>query len=409
VSAEDVAVALQGAASGSVSTLSSDDDLLDALDTERAARARAERLYAEADASLAKAQREARDLLRLRDNFHSLYREERELRAEAERVAEEHSIERDGLEAEIIVLRADVDRLDRLVKRYQAARAERETAAADTAATDRAVDTRVHELERDTGMLRAHAAELEAAVGERTAALTAANQRVADLEREVAMARAQLAGSEPAGESATSANAEELAASVRRIHDLEGELATLTAEHADLRAAHDRAAGARDEFKRNLSAALTEREEAQRFVASAEQRLQVAVTHEQEAARAAGERQAAAERAEQDLQVARATISVLEQRVHEAEQARATAEQRSTELAEELGFVRSDVLNGTAQPSARRNPLRRRPAEAGRPGRPGGPHIEAIGTAVGNATPVEVTGTPEDVESALHRRLFGGQ
>jgi hypothetical protein len=107
--------------------------------------------------------------------------------------------------------------------------------------------------------------------------------------------------------------------------------------------------------------------------------------------------------------VARATIGVLEQRVHEAEQARATAEQRSTELAEEVGFMRSDVLNGTAQPSARRNLLRRRPAEAGRPGRPGGPHIEAVGTAVGNAAPVEVTGTPEDVESALHRRLFGGQ
>lgn len=440
MSAQDLAVAQQEPSDSSAATLS-DDDLLDALNRERAARQRAEQLYVERDETLAKLQVEMRDLGRLRDNFHSLYREERELRTEADRVAEERSLERDTLQQQVMLLQADVDRLDRMVSRYQAQaqRAEKPAATAQPAAAQPAPaagDTRAPELERELGLLRAHAAELEAAVAERTASLGAANQRVTEMERELAMARTQTAGGEDGADAAVAAanrrvaeleselsalrtthqalqsgrseHAADLAAAVRRVHDLEGELATLRTEHADLRAAHERLSAARDALKQSLSGETGQREEAQRFAASAEQRVQEAVTREQEAVRSANQHRGAAEHAEQDLQAARATISVLEKRVHDAEAARAVAEQRSTELAEELSFVRSDVMAERPAP-ARRTLLRRRPAENGNGKHAAVGHVETVGTAIGVEKAVEVSGAPEDVETALHRRLFGGE
>ena len=426
MSAEELVGIPQGHVNGAVAVL----DPQDPLDAERAARARAEERYAEADRLVAKLQHEQRDLLKLRDNFHSLYREERELRAEAERVAEERSIERDNLDAEMVVLRADLDRLDRIVKRLQANPAPQAPA---TPTADGNVDARVQEMERDAGLLRAHAAELEAAIAERNAALNAVSERVTTLEREVATARVQLIGGESAATAAAAGRiaelegeiarlraaqsdgdgSEALAAANRRVHDLEGELATLRLERENLQTAFDRAAATRDEFKKSLTGMVAERDEAQRLSGGAEQRIRQAVSREQDAVRIAGERQAANERTEQELQVAKATIAVLEQRVHDAERARTNAEQRSMELAGELDFVRNDVLNNaTTAPAASRkqNLLRRRPAEAGRPGRPGGPIVvETVGTPVANATPVEVSSSAEDVESALHRRLFGGE
>ena len=428
MSAEELVGIPQGHVTGAVAVL----DPEDALGAERAARARAEERYAYADRLVAKLQSEQRDLLKLRDNFHSLYREERELRAEAERVAEERSIERDNLDAEMVVLRADLDRLDRMVQRLQANPAPQAPA---TPAADGTVDARVLEMERDAGLLRAHAAELEAAIAERNAALNADTERVTTLEREVATARVQLTGSESAATAAAAARiaelegeiarlraeqtapqgdgSEALAAANRRVHDLEGELATLRLERENLQTAFDRAAGTRDEFKKSLTGMVAERDEAQRLSAGAEQRIRQAVGREQDAVRIAGERQAANERTEQELQVAKATIAVLEQRVHDAERARTNAEERSMELAGELDFVRNDVLNNaTTAPAASRkqNLLRRRPADAGRPGRPGGPIVvETVGTPVANATPIEVSSSAEDVESALHRRLFGGE
>ena len=445
VSAEDRAVAPQGS-SGGVATLS-DDDLLDALNTARTARARAEQLCIERDEAVAKLQGEMRDLMKLRDNFHSLYREERELRTEAERLAGERSAERDALQNELILVRADLDRLGRMVERLQAQRAEQpaEIPAAPTAATGAiapAVDARVQELEREMGLLRAHAAELETAVTERTAQVTAANHRVTDLEREAAIARTQLAGSEPAelddtaaaaanrrvaeleSELATlraehqalqggrSEHATELAAALRRVHDLDGELASLGLEHAALRTAHDRAVAARDAFKQTITGEQAQREEAQRFAESARQRVQEAMVREQEAVRAAQQHHAAAERSEVELQAAKATIAVLEQRVHDAEQARAAADKRAAEVGEELSFVRSDVLteHTRAPAPAKRTLLRRRPADNAKRSTTQR-HVETVGTAVvADATAtVEVSGTPEDVESALHRRMFGGQ
>jgi predicted nucleic acid-binding Zn-ribbon protein len=438
VSAEDRVMAPQQSSDGGVATLS-DDDLLDALNSARAARARAEQLYTERDEAVAKLQAEVRDLSRLRDNFHSLYREERELRSEAERTAEERIGERDALQQEVILLHSDVDRLDRMVQRFQAQRAEQpavETSAPTMAPTSPAADTRVQELERDAGMLRAHAAELETAVTERTAQLSAANQRVTDLEREVAMARTQLAGSE-AGErdsavaganrriaeleselatlrashqalqSGRSEHAADLAAGARRIHDLDGELASLRLQHADLQAAYDRVVAARDALKQTIAGEQAQREEAQHLSESAQQRVQEAVMREQEAVRAANHHQTAAERADHELQAAKATIGVLEQRVHDAEAARAAAEQRAAAVGEELSFVRTDVLTGHAAAPAKRTLLRRRPADHSRHAT--ATHVETVGTAVGADATVEVSGSPEDVEAALHRRLFGGE
>jgi len=389
VSAENLAVAQQGPSDPSVATLS-DDELLDALNRERAARQRAEHLYVERDEALARLQVEMRDLGRLRDNFHSLYREERELRSEADRIAEERIQERDALQAQVLLLQADVDRLDRMVSRYQAQRGGQAEApapaptAAQPAQPEAAGDARAHELERETGVLRAHAAELEAELS-------------------------TLRATQQALQSGRGDHAAELAAAVRRVHDLDGELAGLRAEHADLRTAHERLVAARDALKQSLAGEAGQREEAQRFAGSAEQRAQEAVTREQEAVHAASLHRTAAERAEQELQAARATIAVLEQRVHDAENARAVAEQRSTELSEELSFVRSDVLAERSAAPAKRTLLRRRPAESGN-GRHGAvAHVETVGTAVGVEKEVEVSGAPEDVEAALHRRLFGGE
>jgi chromosome segregation ATPase len=446
VSAEDRAGA-QGS-SGGVGTLS-DDEILDALNTARAARARAEQLYMERDEAVAKLQGEVRDLMRMRDNFHSLYREERELRSEAERVTGQSREERDGLQNELILVRADLDRLNRMLERLQAQRAEQlEAVPAPTIPAIPgppavpAMDARVQELEREMGLLRAHAAELETAVSERTAQVAAASHRVTDLERELVMARTQVAGSEPAEDSDTvganrriveleselaalraahealqggrTENAAELAAAMRRAHDLDGELASLRVEQAALRTAHERAVAARDAFKQTIAAEQAQREEAQRLSASAQQRVQDAVVREQQAVRVAQQSQAASERAEVELQAAKATIAVLEQRVHDADQARDAAEKSAAAVWEELHFVRTDVLTertpapATAPAAAKRTLLRRRPAESAKLG--AAPrHVETIGTAVAADKTVEVAGTAEDIESALHRRMFGGQ
>ena len=404
MSAENLGMGTQGQANGSVSTLG-DDDLLDALHAERAARTRAEQLSAERDEAVAKLQAELRDLSRLRDNFHSLYREERELREEADRIAEERSEERDTLQGEVAMLRADVERLDRMVTRYQAERAATPAPTAAPAATEAAApqpstDSRVLELERELGMFRAHTAELENAVAERAAELATANQRATDLEREVAMARSQLAGIDPASRGEQGV---ELDAAARRIHDLDGELASLRTEHTDLRKAHERLTAARDALAESVKAEQAQRLEAQRFVAGAEQRVQDAAAREQEAVRAAHQYRAALEHADHELQAAKATIAVLERRVHDAEEARNAAVRRTEELEQELSFVRSDVLTGHPVHAAKRGGLlRRRGPETARAG-----HVETVGTPVATPT-VEVAGTPEDVETALHRRLFGG-
>ena len=408
--AENLGMGTQGQSNGAVGTLG-DDDLLDALNAERAARARAEQLSSERDDALAKLQAELRDLSKLRDNFHSLYREERELREEADRVAQERSEERDALQGEVGLLHADVDRLNRMVTRFQAQLAEAPAAPAPAAtaaaapeaeaAPQPAADTRVLELERELGLLRAHAAELENAVAERAAQLAGATQHAADLEREVAMARSQLAGIDP---SSRGEHAAELDASARRIHDLDGELASLRAEHADLRKAHERLTAARDALAESVKAEQAQRQEAQRFVAGAEQRVQEAVAREHEAVRAAHQYHAAVEHADHEPQAAKATIAVLERRVHDAEEARSAATHRAEEVEQELSFVRSDVLTGHPVHAAKRGGLlRRRGPEPGKAG-----HVETVGTPVETPT-VEVSGTPEDVEAALHRRLFGGQ
>jgi chromosome segregation ATPase len=404
-----------------VLAVDAEDELDAALATERASRSAAEARAAELDERLARLAVETRDLTRLRDNFHSLYREERELRTAAEEIADQRSQERDELQQQVILLSSDVERLDRQVTRLQQARAAVQaatpTAAAEVQPTaeapstadgpaphDTAGDARLVALEQELGALHAHAADVELALTQRAADLAAAGQRVSDLEREVTAARAQL--SEAPTAQADVVPAAESAAATRRLHELDGELATLRAEHADLRAAHDRAAAARDGLQAQLHTAQEQRGQAERFAATAEQRVEEALLREQEAVREAQTRRAQAERAELELQAAKASIGVLEQRVRDAEAARDAAEQRAAALEQELDVVRSEMLTGRPA-AAKRTLLRRRPAGTDRGKADAVPHMETVGTAVNGGPPLEVAGAPEDVESILHRRLFG--
>jgi hypothetical protein len=95
------------------------DQLRVAFVAEHHGRLRAEALAAERDETIARLQAELRDLGRLRDNFHSLYKEERQLRAEAEQVAEQSRDERDLMEREVVRLASEVDRLERHIVRLQ--------------------------------------------------------------------------------------------------------------------------------------------------------------------------------------------------------------------------------------------------------------------------------------------------
>lgn len=385
------------------------------------ARARLEQLLAAKDDAVTRLERELKDLAKLRDNFHSLYREERQLRAESDRVAAERSSERDRLEEDLIVVRGDVDRLQRMLKRLQEAGPAPAVAAiasapiapapmppATAGASPEAIAAaeQVRELQREAGMLRAHAAELEGAVFQRGAELAAANERVASMEREVVLARTQLAAAARSDSSdavAEAASAAELAAAARRLHDLEGELASLRLEHSGLVTAHERTIASRDALREQLAAEQKARHEGESYVTGAEQRVQQAMLREHEAIRAADDHRLAAERSEQQLQAAQATIAVLETRVHDIEAARADAERRISELQEELDFVRSSVLTGRSEPQpAKRGLLPRRRSE---PAKAVTGRVEPHPAAT-----VEVSGAPaEDVESALHRRLFGGE
>lgn len=381
-----------GTLSASGAALGNDpDDLRAALEVERAARAQAEAVARQRDDMVAKLQNDLRDLARLRDNFHNLYREERELRAAAEQLADDRNETHGTLESEIASLSAEVDRLKRQLARQQPAPAAPVIAAA---AAPSGADPRITDLERELGVIIAHAAELEAAVAERSAELEEATRRSQDLEREVAATRGQRTSA-----SAPPAADAEPSAIQLRLHDMEGELAVLGKEHSDLRAAHDRLAAARQRLEEQLGEEQAQRAAADRAATEAGQRAAEAVRREAQAIDEAGRLRAAAESTDLALQAAKASIGVLEQRLRDAEQLRAAAEQRVGELEEELSFVRSSVLTGRSDAASRRSLLRRRTAPAG--------PIEATGTPVVDTTPVEVTGAPEDVEQALHRRLFG--
>jgi chromosome segregation ATPase len=382
VSAEDLVAA---------PTAMDEDELVAALAAEREARAQAESRAAERDARVAKLEADVRDIAKLRDNFHNLYREEREMRAAAEQTAEQRSEEHGHLESEVVHLTAEVERLRRSIARLQAAPSPEASAARSQP------DEAVRGMERELGVVISHAADLEVAIAQRSEELAAATQRIEALERELASAPRE-PGATPTP--VASAGDDELAAAQRRIHDLDGALASLQSEHSEMRRARDRVAEQRSALKVQLESEQARRAEAERVAAEAGARATEAVRVEADALRQLQAMREAAERTDLALQAATASIGVLEQRLREAEQAHSAAEARIAQLTEELGFVRSNVLTGHNDAQAR-GLLRRR----GRPATPAG-HVETVGTPV-DATPVPVSGTPEDVEEILHRRLFG--
>jgi hypothetical protein len=94
-------------------------ELRDALKTERVLRERLEQVNADQDDRLAAAQTQVRDLTRLRDNFHELYRAERDARLAAEALAEDSTRDRDQVQTEMLVLRAEGERLRYSLSRLQ--------------------------------------------------------------------------------------------------------------------------------------------------------------------------------------------------------------------------------------------------------------------------------------------------
>jgi hypothetical protein len=77
------------------------------LFTERAARAQAERAAVELEHEVARLQVELRTFTVLRDNFHELYREERDRRIAVERVAADCANQRTQHEQQVRALRAE--------------------------------------------------------------------------------------------------------------------------------------------------------------------------------------------------------------------------------------------------------------------------------------------------------------
>jgi hypothetical protein len=365
------------------------DELQAMLAAEQAARQRAEAFAAERDSRAAKAEADLRDIAKLRDNFHNLYREERELRETAERTSEAAVEERNRLESDVVRLQSELDRVKRA--------AVRPAAPAVSGPSSGGKDAALLDLERELGVVISHAAELEGAMAERDAELARATRRVEELE--LAMAALRTADTAAAGSAADEAT-------TRRIHDLDAELATARAENGDLRAAHERLADKHRQLEQQLAAEQAQRAAAEAVATQADERARQAVGTEAEAVRRHQQAHAAAEHADRDLQAAKAAIAVLEQRLRDAEQARGAAEQHAAEVAEELAFVQSSVLTGRDDRAGRRGLLRRKPTATAPPAGETPPgHVETVGTPVQPAP--AVAASSESVDEALHRRLFG--
>lgn len=172
------------------------DQLHAMLAAEQAARQHAE-------AVAAKAQDDLRDIAKLRDNFHNLYREERELREAAERGADAAISERNRLESDVVRLQGEVDRLQRAAARPAPPVVNAPAAASPppvvSAAPAPTGDAARLDLERELGVVISHAAELEAAMARRDAELAAARAEQSDLraaaeraDRDLLAARAAL-------------------------------------------------------------------------------------------------------------------------------------------------------------------------------------------------------------------------
>jgi SMC interacting uncharacterized protein involved in chromosome segregation len=98
-------------------------DVRDALFAERTARQRAEQKAADQEKELQHLTAEMRTFTVLRDNFHELYRQERDGRIAAERVAHDRIAERDRIQAELDRLHADNAQLRTALVRTQRPRA----------------------------------------------------------------------------------------------------------------------------------------------------------------------------------------------------------------------------------------------------------------------------------------------
>ena len=411
------------------------------LAAERAARV-------EQEERLKRLQADVRELSQLRDNFHTLYREERESREAAERMADERREAAEHQQVELAGLRSDVERLRRTASRLQETLAAQAALVAPVAGAGVADSSsaRVAELERqlaemverNQALLAQRAAE---SLGIGAEVDSAAVLRVTELERKLAELTTHYdalrsehtamlsAPSDAAPSAAQSELVAEASAATLRVAELEHELVVLRAEHAELRGALDRAVtaqrGLEESLRREQSRARddvrAEKERADRGVAAAEDRIAAAERAAAEAlarlepsAREVEVLRARIEQREGALRIAQASVEVAERRAHEAEEARATADQRAADLEQELDFLRNEALAGRAETKGR-SLLRRRPSTPPAADRRPGGLVETVGRATPSSPPAQAVPPPaaapaataDEVEQALHRRLFG--
>ncbi len=220
-----------------------------------------------------------------------------------------------------------------------------------------------------------------------------------------------------------------------RVEALEAEVAALTESQKDLREANDaqrlRMAAEREEAERNLVAQRRAHEALRADAVTAHERemKKAMAAHEHaihEVEAVVGEARARIEelsknlqavtterdRLETDLEQSRRATDVVRQRLRDELEARSAADRHSAELEDELAYVRSEVLGADARKSKRgrfgRKPggastdRARRLAAAAAP-----PEPRAAALSQGPEAPVPVATSPEELEAALDRRLFG--